>query len=56
MKRELEKKLRMKEEQEKNKTKSLKTIYLVAIPFILLFAAIGVYYWTKKENKSISEN
>lgn len=50
----LEKKLENQKEEALNRKRNLKTIYTVAIPFIIVFALLGGYYLVK--NKDFFKN
>lgn len=50
----LQKKVNKQKEATEMRNKNLKTAYIVAIPFAIIFAVIGVYYFLKKEQ--IPEN
>ena len=45
----LQKKAKRQKEATETRNRKLKTAYIVAIPFAIIFAAIGVYYFLKKD-------
>ena len=46
----LQKKInKQKKEATETRNRKLKTAYIVAIPFAIIFAAVGVYYFLKKD-------
>ena len=50
----LKKKIKERKEAADNRKRSLTTAYMVIIPFTILFAIVGVYYFLKKEELSRS--
>ena len=45
----LKKKIKERKEAADSRKRSLTTAYIVIIPFTILFAIVGVYYFLKKE-------
>ena len=45
----LKKKIKERKEAADNRKRSLTTAYMVIVPFTIIFAIIGVYYFLKKE-------
>lgn len=50
----LKKKIKERKEAADNRKRSLTTAYMVIIPFTILFAIVGVYYFLRKEELSRS--
>ena len=52
----LKKKIKERKEAADSRKRSLTTAYIVIIPFTIIFAIVGIYYFLKKEELSKNTN
>lgn len=48
----LQKKMKKQKEVTENRNRNLKTAYIAIIPFAIVFAIIGIYYFLKKDKET----